>query len=236
MRTIPPDTIRYGRSPSSPAPPQPVPPSVDHRSAAVWRRSWGERLQNRTRQKESTAIGDTEKAGRSGKLTANTASSCGGSSRGVGRRRESLRGEEDEGQRFNEGSDASDYHHDDPGRWYCPPLAWDELEPWEQRHPRTPWMMPSSRGGVGNRGRGEMRNEVAIRKGALAASNDKVRKITLVRRERERGEGWPRVTGGWRGLQRRRLFPTTDIKKDHILDREKGNEWKGRRCYAVNPP
>lgn len=39
---------------------------------------------------------------------------------------------------------------EDAGRW-APPLTWEELEPWEQRNPRSQWMMSSAEGGVGQR-------------------------------------------------------------------------------------
>ncbi len=38
-----------------------------------------------------------------------------------------------------------------------PPMAWDELEPWEQRNPRNPWMMRRGRGGSSDTRNGEPR-------------------------------------------------------------------------------
>jgi len=49
-------------------------------------------------------------------------------------------------------------------------MAWDELEPWEQRNPRTPWMM-----GRGSGRLSETRNEESAWTEASVTYNAEVR-------------------------------------------------------------
>eukprot|EP00903_Cladosiphon_okamuranus_P016535 g15254.t1 len=192
VRTVPPDSIRYGRSPSSPAPPQPMPPSVSHRPAAACRRSPGARLQKRRvrRREERPPAGETERRGRNNHLprrglTTGT-SSCGSSNSGdgFGKRATGLRGEEDEWQRCAESRDAWE---DADGSRFChgpPPLEWEELEPWEQRNPGTPWMASSPRGRRSSPRRCELGSGAATGKYPFVAPNDKVLRQVCSRLER----------------------------------------------------
>lgn len=195
--TTPPDLIRYGRSPAAPAPPAPVLPRVAHRPAAAAAAavapascpSRGQRLRNGAHRYGSAAAA----AARS-ENTLTTSNS--GSNGRIQVRRRSGNGEEEEGQETADIVVGCDGLYHDASSWCCchyccrcecPPLAWNELEPWEQRNPRPPWMMKLSPGegrGGGGRERKTLNRE-AVRKGNI--SDDEVKNATRTHKGKR---GW----------------------------------------------
>lgn len=199
VRTTPPDTIRYGRSPAAPAPPSPTPARAAHQPSGARRRPLRTRVQNRRNEPAAARRGrrvdsdddnlDTRNGGHRGHRTpgASASSSCSSRSSsggGGGRRRRKRRlsgdGNDAERRKQENGEEEEEvdgYLEESAShRRDCPPpMAWDELEPWEQRNPRTPWMMSPSRGGRRDRRRRVLRSGAATPKESLVALHDKVR-------------------------------------------------------------